>query len=122
MDTRELRIGNIIYYNGTNGPTKNLNKIDGEDIKLMSEKFDYLKLHEPIPLTEEWLLKFGFEVDDETGGIGILRTIPEIDFYFELFPRDDHFKWGYKIVKYVHQLQNLYYALTGQELTLKIES
>lgn len=55
MEAKELRIGNYVYYNGTNGPTKNVNKIDGEDIKLMSEKSDYLKLHSPIPLAEIWL-------------------------------------------------------------------
>ena len=32
------------------------------------------------------------------------------------------YKNGYFIIKYVHQLQNLYFALTGEELTIKTTS
>jgi hypothetical protein len=67
----------------------------------------------PIPLTEEWLLKFGFD---------------KIDFQFikngiKLFPiRDLYYRGNFPIksdIKYVHQLQNLFFALTGEELTIK---
>ena len=81
---------------------------------------------EPIPLTEEWLLKFGFL--DTTGVDYIyhvdldfkLIIIPASDFYPQIDKADDS---GWKSVslnkiKYVHQLQNLYFALTGEELKL----
>jgi len=69
----------------------------------------------PIPLTEEWLLKFGFI---KMGGyawycrrIGRQRFIENhlTKGYFEV----DN---GSKRIQFVHQLQNLYFALTGEEL------
>jgi hypothetical protein len=78
---------------------------------------------EPIPLTEEWLTRFGFNDDG--------------------FKQYEFINWGIKVkkdphaisesnwivfhgfmnqfselvsLKHVHQLQNLYFALTGEEL------
>ena len=89
-----------------------------------------------IELTEEWLLIFGFEVDDDLGdqiyyqipnqknGYGICFDLDDIAFYkfygnggenvHTLIHDEEH-------LQYVHQLQNLYYALTQTELTLKDE-
>jgi hypothetical protein len=72
----------------------------------------------PIPLTEEWLLKMGFEKKNETYklknfGKFIFHEIG-ISFYpagiLNSLLRKD-------LIIYVHQLQNLYFALTGEELT-----
>ena len=74
----------------------------------------------PIPLTEEWVLKFGF---DKT-------SYSEFEFLKNSSFRLCGFGWTieqYTIQfgwvelntlssKYVHQLQNLYFALTGEEL------
>ena len=83
---------------------------------------------EPIPLTEEWLLKFGFhkhhgEYYNETIAIWEKGYL----WYFSIYPLEDmedelpdmsaHRTGHY--VKCVHQLQNLYHALTGEELNLK---
>jgi hypothetical protein len=83
-------------------------------------------LYEPIPLTEEWLVKFGFEDRIETGvciayhyghnpitndWMIELIKIHEDSFYFY---KNGHFK-----IVFVHQLQNLYFALTGEELIVK---
>jgi len=76
----------------------------------------FLENIEPIPLTEEWLLKFGFEIkqgrfgNEYWGKINLYTSSDKkIVFCFD----------GYlKGIKYVHQLQNLYFALTGNELTL----
>jgi len=75
----------------------------------------------PIPLTEEWLLRFGFELTETNydGGhhywiwdfSGILLTTPYED--------DSVVELGDAKFKYVHQLQNLYFALTGKELEIK---
>ena len=81
---------------------------------------------EPIPLTEEWLLKFGFEkgwnqydkhdyyAKDCWGKIRIDNGYLEPAEYYFL----DGIRDSYKI-KYIHQLQNLYHALTGEELKVK---
>jgi hypothetical protein len=70
---------------------------------------------QPIPLTEEWLLKFGFEYSDLNGDSGLWKIPP-----FQIYGKYNQFIYDYRLdVNYVHQLQNLYFALTGEELTIK---
>lgn len=76
----------------------------------------------PILLTEDWLAMFGFEK----------KTNDDNFDYWCLGEFDDEFLWehsegfcynfgfGHEL-KYVHTLQNLFYALTNEELTLKEE-
>jgi hypothetical protein len=82
----------------------------------------YYKLEdcEPIPLTEEWLLKFGFNevfMVDGVWGHGIDGFIyvnnGQIRFKGKAVLIDEN------RLQHVHQLQNLYFALTGEELTIK---
>lgn len=70
---------------------------------------------EPFPLTEEWLERFGFEK--------IQMSIPTAYKTKDGFriKKDQRgywmqYKYGMTIIKHVHQLQNLYFALTGEEL------
>ena len=71
---------------------------------------------EPIPLTEEWLLKFGLKqtfiskihLHFIKGSFHLLKRVNHIQIWYENID-----------VKYVHQLQNLYFALTNQELTIQ---
>lgn len=73
---------------------------------------------EPIQLTEEWLLKFGFEKADEIYFIefGVYSmTIKEYEKAKYILNPETHF--NYVDIEYVHQLQNLYFALTNEELT-----
>ena len=128
MDVKELRIGNYV------------NHTDNEDTWLMevitvsaegchtecNGIFDFIEpnLLEPIPLTEEWLVKFGFEIDFY-GGQG------NVTYYakkgkFKLYSIEDDKSYQYDwtknmftMIKHVHQLQNLYYSLTQKELIWK---
>jgi hypothetical protein len=90
-----------------------------------------------IPLTEEWLIKFGFEKviyeSDETGygtdyeldikGVGCISYSD--DFSCALFGSKESSKHelgflpNWDNCKHVHSLQNLYFALTGEELKIK---
>ena len=116
MKASELRIGNLIYYNGTNGPTYNINKIDGVDIATMEGDAKYLSFHEPIPLTEEWLLKFGFKkINHRIEGVIYRREWLQFSETFLADWRGGHIGR----IQYVHQLQNLYFALTNTELIIK---
>lgn len=89
---------------------------------------------EGIPLTEEWLVKFGFEqgaLGSWIKSISIFGNLRELSFSGDyLYLRegkevygsgDDDLcvLWNKDVMKqfYVHQLQNLYFALTGEELT-----
>ena len=81
---------------------------------------------EPIPLTEEWLKKFGFEK---------MSSPRSITYHCNCFKIKQELsgKWWIARVggsspthqvkiEYVHQLQNLYFALTGEELELNQSS
>jgi hypothetical protein len=122
MKATELRIGNLVKYND-GGIFKVIGiynfGLDVED-DIESTYMEYENFS-PIPLTEEWLLKFGFEINRQTKeGNNIWRCYSEEGF-FEVeqigssFFLDDNNCYGTKI-NYVHQLQNLYFALTGEEL------
>jgi len=119
MKANELRIGNLFRdkYN-----TKNHFKVCG-----LSENitFDYITFNnwqaEPIPLTEEWLLKFGFdeEIKDYLGFYrfkkGKFVVVREQNVYG--YPYEDYEGNEFDLeLEHIHQLQNLYHALTGEEL------
>lgn len=73
---------------------------------------------EPIPLTEEWLVKLGFNAIDDH-----FIIIPESDYSSIVIEKNNN---EFNILtipaslKYVHQLQNLFYCLTGEELKVNI--
>ena len=103
MEAKELRIGN--YYDGVRGIEQLTNAESLQEIESYPEKF------KPIPLTEEWLLKFGFEFPQGEFCIkGKLKIVVDCDPFIEVG------KSGVEL-EYVHQLQNLYFALTGEELS-----
>lgn len=119
MEANELMIGNTIevYIEPQISEWVSIN-VSARTILEVEENPNKFR---PIPLTEEWLIKLGFNknkygylvvplngVFDE---VDELRTSDFNDFVFGYY--------GYKNIKYVHQLQNLYYTLTGEKLTLK---
>jgi hypothetical protein len=70
---------------------------------------------EPIPLTEDWLLKFGFKQDSD-----LKNSICRYGIWFNKNNMEATYLSQKLIkIKYVHQLQNLYFALVGEDLTLK---
>ena len=124
MKATELRVNN--WYNSTKfqipimcefADFAELNaRADGAkvDESLIDEMF------QSILLTEEWLLKFGFVWSGTQ-----LVYMDKKSGWFWLVKKDDTYKlWYYensigKQFEYVHQLQNLYFALTGNELEIK---
>lgn len=125
MNANELRIGSLVYFNGTH---KEIGLISGittdiftEPKVLLNDRIDIpyqLSSLKPIPLTEEWLLNFGFEKD---GSLSYRYFLREKSIKYDI---DDNCicisdSWEWSKIKYVHQLQNLYFALTNEELTLK---
>ena len=68
-----------------------------------------------IPLTEEWLLKLGFEY----GIKSLSRFRFEWDNGFIIIAPDNGSGDISVKCEYVHTFQNLYFALTGEELTIK---
>jgi hypothetical protein len=116
----DLRIGNILNYDIAEGDTLPT-RIDWQDLKWISEdEVGFNLVHSPIPLTNELLLQLGFEHKLINGRI---NTYTKGDFQYRYSP----YKKGLthrllgsmksNKITYVHQLQNLYFALTNQELT-----
>lgn len=72
----------------------------------------------PIPLTEEWLVKFSIEYTDTKTENGYRLQVGNAIIGF----KDTVHYMGQPLshIRYVHQLQNLYFALTGTELTYKV--
>ncbi|HHT04032.1 MAG TPA: hypothetical protein GX005_06925 [Bacteroidales bacterium] len=83
-----------------------------------SQFIEYIK---PIPLTEQWLLDFGFKVKREFYDKGKLSILLANLKDYHSNGRVYYNSWAImeSQPKYVHQLQNLYFALTQEELILK---
>lgn len=128
MNVNELRRLNLVNYQGV---VKIVNSISismvGLSYRMNIDEFEYanipIKNIKPIPLTEEILLKCGFEYDtldwlylrrkrfnfctDRSVNMGVVYVnINGCDLGLEL--------------EYLHQLQNLYFALTQKELEINL--
>ena len=102
IDAKELRILNIVMMDGEPYQIRAGEQID-----------DYNDRMKPIPLTPDWLESCGLSFYEQDS---------------ELFPMVA-MKHNGKVVavftktapcEYFHQLQNLYHALTGTELQIKL--
>lgn len=129
MKANELRIGNLINRQDYICKVTKIEEggIITEPLEYKGEMFVKQGV-EPIPLTEEWLVKFGFD-----NKFGFKKQFGEsyeegtiiFEYYFnteelKIFQGYGGGDGGYIKIKckYVHQLQNLYFALTGEELTI----
>lgn len=133
MKANELRIGNLVYashYSSELGVVI-VDEILGSGI---NGEFGYYGDYtceywyndiKPIPLTEEWLVKFRFETQypnatDNNWSNGnkylSINSFGGKGFRLNIL----HNIYNGIDIKYVHQLQNLYFALTGEELTIEI--
>ena len=79
---------------------------------------------EPIPLTDEILCDWcGFK-SDHPAYYYIFIEDDKFHVYYNnsgLHRYDVKYRYAYlKEIKYLHELQNLYFALTGEELTINI--
>ena len=116
MKATELRIGNWVFDTSEKDNEPNVPRIVNEPITKQRCSW-----YEPIPLTEEWLLKFGFnKLSDiwefwKNSGWDLRQHKLENNWWLFYNGQDlDCVR-----IDYVHQLQNLYFALTGEELTIK---
>lgn len=123
MNATELRIGNFIMLNNSlreeHLEWQKVNEVRIDSCQLIdNNKETYGQLYkyiDPIPLTEEWLVKFGYL--ENCIHLSDMKIIQEEEGYY-LSDYDD-LGVGVSYIKYVHTLQNLYFALTGEELKIK---
>tara|TARA_R110000803_G_scaffold69058_3_gene131241 strand:+ start:3349 stop:3720 length:372 start_codon:yes stop_codon:yes gene_type:complete len=121
IKAEELRIGNLVWH-----PIHGVGEVESISNHSILIKSNYdplvLPLFNPIPLTEEWLLKFGFEYLADAQYWKTFKNLnfnwdKECGLYVFLETQEDNIQTEH--IKHVHQLQNLYHALTGEKLKIK---
>lgn len=140
MKTNELRIGNYISFHNVWYKIVGIDK-DRVLIEYHNGETDYCHIEyiDPIELTEEVLLKIGFELVNTKRLTGY-EMVKELEnnvyefFVFKIFDNNDTllnirkqkgggFEYGEftkRGIKYLHELQNAYFILTGKELEAEL--
>lgn len=127
MKENELRLNNLVMYNYKTDLLSKVTWIQEGSINVVFDRQPDLVNGFvcspndliPISITKEWLVKAGFKLcEDFKKGV-------YSDYYFK-YPLKiriirDSISLFYRLelvqnIKFVHQLQNLYFALTGEEL------
>jgi hypothetical protein len=110
MNASELRIGNWANIIGIDC------QVESIDPPYVNKTEDF----KPIPLSEEWLLKSGFVKGSHFDGV-IYKTeqltVIYTDSNFYKLDQEHYHTEGIPL-KYLHQLQNLYFTLSGEEINL----
>lgn len=137
IQANELRIGNWVeIYDAPN-----IYKIENGFCQVEAMTIHYMQYKDDIklcgiPITEDILLKCGFEYRNENRGLGAILDFKNKEFdnwKYDMSVAFQHETDNKEIVylhflqhkttnsiKYLHQLQNLYFALTQKELTIKL--
>ena len=131
IQAKDLRIGQAFEYNTSEG--WELNIIDVEDIKYGFYHNGYFNEHyRPIQLSEEILLKCGFKKQDynmsnchvyQKGSYRVLKSFNDNNInqdYSLCINGISPPTWSIAHFKYVHQFQNLYFALTNTDLEINL--
>lgn len=91
--------------------------INQEPNKYYQAYNQFMKFVSPIPLDEDVLIKCGFKQGNDRwyklgdSPIGVFEDMESICYWDWEFPTR---------FKYIHQLQNLFFALTGKEINIQL--
>jgi len=109
MNVSELRVGNYVMHEPTIDDWSEIRIKVGTIIQCEISPDSF----EPILLTEEWLKRCNFNFEK--------LGFKNLSASYGITSNEFHFHIGNyaKKINYVHQLQNLYFVLTGEELTIK---
>ena len=108
MKVSEARLGNLVLSQYGHG-YEDVVTIEEDFIEMF--KSDHVTIG-GIPLTEEWLKRCDFSFNQKFEDLSVAYGITKQTFHFVIGNY-------YKQIHYLHELQNLYFALTGEELTIK---
>lgn len=113
MEAKNIRIGNWVNFDGE------YVSVEAQDLN----DWSYLERIKPILINDEWLNSLGFEFNGSTWQGDFDEGYSEWKLTSRGFiDYDEHLLWhNDRHYKYVHELQNLVFALTGCELDLKEE-
>lgn len=125
LKVSELRIGNRIHYESNeitvieiNGIRNRVSCIWVDDEYIADYPIETLK---PIPLTEDWLVRFGIINGEWFKNSSYKITYSYgLDGCYDFIHRNanHNIEMCITFIKHVHQLQNIAFALTGEELIL----
>ena len=124
MKKNELRIGNLLRDKVSKTELKVIELTEKDIVTYVIDRSKFPLKNgwgiEPMPLTEDLLLRFDFKKIENDGVYYTLNGV-NIDLDFETFLINNHSdmwdNYGVKL-NYVHELQNLYFALTKEELKI----
>lgn len=133
MEAKNLRIGNLVKYENRAFKIHSLSEelvlLDTDEFGIGVVDWNNLK---PIELTEEWLKKLGFDDSNyKAGYVGIdskssngmitdfVITKPKHMGEWQNYYAFDLPSHRFSTINYVHELQNLFNAITGHELEIK---
>lgn len=144
IKANELRVGNILSYGfqkeivlrivktigetGINGEMLYEHPDEGTEPSFSEDEYEVLQ---PIPLTPEILVKAGFKKSSITSSKNVYYEINvgASNYLFQLLPDGtvfygNWFESGFtresRPLSSLHDLQNLYFALVGEELELSL--
>lgn len=122
MEAKELRIGNFVMIQVAYEVGKVAQLWEEEVMFRCGDVYLYSDIF-PIMLNTEWLMKLGFKKQ----GIGyyVLMNGVKIKLFFDgcikgilIIIKSGGFRYYKKDIKFVHQLQNLVFVMTGDELKI----
>lgn len=140
MKAQELRIGNYVkinnevWYEFKDKPMQVTGISEYKDesfpnsqhtvnLKYFNLSFgQFEEFIDPIEITDEWLERFGFKMlnFDSYDHDGYIILYLQCGFFKFCLDLSNNFSTvegkGLPVIKYVHQLQNLFFAITGHEL------
>ena len=140
IQPQELRLGNYVLYNGMIcvvssiiEPTPTKDRFNNKYVISLWNNGSFnatIDEIEPIVITEEILFKCGFLKDEnEIYHIDIfthyLELMNSMECYYPIYIQkaqmssENEQRIGLNNLEFVNQLQNLFYSLTGEELTFK---
>ena len=132
MEAKELRVGNLLQSGNRIVVVENIMPY-GINYMAQEEDVDYsFDILEPVSLTEEILLKCGFTKYEHDAGYDLEGDITDkcdeyglsklsIMDWGDGFVLSNSFSFNLRVeLKSLHQLQNLYFPLTGEELEVNL--
>ncbi|EMY3585013.1 hypothetical protein ABF200_002296 [Flavobacterium psychrophilum] len=129
MKASELRLGNYINVTRSHGRGQKQTTVKKVNLHYLEQVLNNNQTNyiEPIELNREWLISFGF-IEDENEELVLKNDLASIvqtcfmDLWLirvEMIGRTETITILNEDFLYVHQLQNLYLALTGTEIACK---
>lgn len=126
IKSNELRIGNICLRKNKHTEIETIHEFTASCIlDISSNGINSSFIYEPIPLTEEILLKCGFKKSNDLDNFYHLEVLNQ---WTRIYFNPKHKVCALSVhhheimikIQYLHQLQNLIFSLTQKELTIQL--